>query len=57
MAQRMEDGMRNGRAVFEPEGGVKTGAPMPNGCSDTSASLSLEYPHLDTSNDTKTTAA
>ncbi len=49
-----EGGMRNGVERYEREGRVRIGAPTSNSCSDTNTALCINYPPMDTSNETKT---
>ncbi len=48
-----EGGMHNEVKWYEQEGGVRIGAPMSNGCSNTNATLDVNYPPMDASNETK----
>ncbi len=48
-----EGGMHNEVEQYEQEGRVRVRAPMSNGCSDTNATLCINYPLIDTSNETK----
>ncbi len=48
-----EGGMCNEVEQYEQEGGVRIRAPTSNGRSNTNATLCVNYPPMDTSNETK----